>query len=70
MLTLNLRMLERDGLIARDVIDDERRHVEYSLTVLGRGLSDRLLSLIDWIDQHVAEIEASNAAFGELPVEA
>jgi DNA-binding HxlR family transcriptional regulator len=70
MLTLNLRMLERDGLIARDVIDDERRHVEYSLTVLGRGLSDRLLSLIDWIDQHAAEIEASNAAFGELPVEA
>jgi DNA-binding HxlR family transcriptional regulator len=65
MLTLNLRMLERDGLIARDVIDEERRHVEYSLTVLGRGLSDELLSLIDWIDKHAAEIEASNAAFRE-----
>ena len=65
MLTLNLRVLERDGLIARDVIDDERRHVEYSLTVLGRGLSDELLSLIDWIDQHAGEIEASNAAFRE-----
>jgi len=39
--------------------------VEYSLTVLGRGLSDELLSLIDWIDKHAAEIEASNAAFRE-----
>jgi len=67
MLTLNLRMLERDGLIARDVIDDERRPVEYSLTVLGRGLSDELLSLIDWIDQHAGEIAAANAAFRESP---
>lgn len=65
MLTLNLRMLERDGLIARDVINDERRHVEYSLTALGHGLSDQLLSLINWVDQHADEIEASNAAFTE-----
>lgn len=63
MLTLNLRMLERDGLIARRVIDDERRHVEYSLTPLGRGLSDKLLSMIEWIDEHASEIANANTTF-------
>ncbi|WP_458782402.1 winged helix-turn-helix transcriptional regulator [Arthrobacter sp. D3-16] len=63
MLTLNLRLLERDGLIARHVIDHERRHVEYSLTPLGRGLSDKLLPLIEWIDQHGEEIATASEAF-------
>jgi DNA-binding HxlR family transcriptional regulator/transposase-like protein len=63
MLTLNLRMLERDGLIARHVVDDVRRHVEYSLTPLGRGLSNKLLSLIEWIDQHAGEIAQASATF-------
>ena len=56
MLTLNLRILERDGLVSRHVVDDVRRHVEYSLTILGRGLSDRLLSLIEWIDLSLIHI--------------
>lgn len=63
MLTLNLRLLERDGLVERRVIDDERRHVEYSLTPLGWGLSNKLLSLIEWIDQHAGEIEKASASY-------
>lgn len=65
MLTLNLRLLERDGLILREVFDDERqrRHVEYSLTPIGRDLSDRLTSLIAWIDRHSVAIAEARVRF-------
>jgi DNA-binding HxlR family transcriptional regulator len=39
MLTLNLRELERDGLIEREIFASRRAHVEYCLTPLGRALS-------------------------------
>lgn len=48
MLTLRLRLLEEDGLIEREVHDTRNAHVEYRLTHLGRGLGERLLSIIDW----------------------
>jgi DNA-binding HxlR family transcriptional regulator len=65
MLTLNLRVLERDGLVAREVVDDEQLHVDYMLTALGRELSDRIMSLIDWIDQHAEEVLRARAAFDD-----
>ncbi|WP_326777020.1 helix-turn-helix transcriptional regulator [Streptomyces sp. NBC_00117] len=65
MLTLNLRMLERDGLIVRHVFDDECRHVEYSLSPIGMDLSDRVMSLIGWAERHSGEIEAAREAFDE-----
>ncbi|MFJ1667591.1 winged helix-turn-helix transcriptional regulator [Streptomyces bottropensis] len=63
MLTLNLRLLERDGIIAREVFDDGRRHVEYSLTPLGRELSGGFMTLLDCIDRHAGEIAESRARF-------
>jgi DNA-binding HxlR family transcriptional regulator len=63
MLTLNLRLLERDGLIGRSVLDSERKHVEYSLTPLGRDLSDRIMALIGWINDHSDEIGRARASF-------
>ena len=65
MLPLNLRVLERDGLVAREVVDDEQLHVDYMLTALGRELSDRIMSLIDWIDQHAEEVLRARAAFDD-----
>ena len=56
MLAQTLRTLERDGLvlrIARPVIPP---HVEYSLTKRGHELSDRLLPLMDWIDDNASAI--------------
>jgi DNA-binding HxlR family transcriptional regulator len=38
MLTQQLRALERDGMVHREVYRGGRRHVEYSLTPLGHGL--------------------------------
>src|SRR6478735_4133361 len=56
MLTLNLRLLERDGLITRKVIEDGR-HVEYSLTSLGADLCRQIMSLIEWINANVKRID-------------
>lgn len=63
MLTLNLRLLERDGLIRRRVISDERKNVEYALTPLGDELSDLLMSVIQWGDRHSDEIARARDSF-------
>lgn len=67
MLTLNLRVLERDGLIGRRVIEDERRNVEYTLTPLGRELSDLHLTLVRWGLDHSDQISSARAAFDADP---
>src|SRR6476620_8254580 len=63
MLTLNLRLLERDGLIARTVCDEDGRHVEYSLTPLGKDFYQLLTSLTTWIARHADEIDEARATF-------
>lgn len=49
MLTLNLRLLERDGLIRREVKCTKHNHVEYCLTPLGADLAKQIMNLIEWI---------------------
>lgn len=63
MLTHNLRMLERDGMYTRTVIAGTRRHVEYTLTPLGRELSDLVMVLIDWGLRHTDDIDCARARF-------
>ena len=48
MLTLQLRELERDGLITRTVYPEVPPHVEYALTDLGRTLEPILKLLCSW----------------------
>jgi DNA-binding HxlR family transcriptional regulator len=48
MLTLQLRELERDGLIQRTVYPVVPPHVEYALTEKGLTLKPLLLMLRDW----------------------
>lgn len=47
-LTVQLRELERDGIVHREVFPVVPPHVEYSLTELGRTLEPLLNAMLDW----------------------
>ncbi|WP_043253960.1 winged helix-turn-helix transcriptional regulator [Streptomyces sp. Tu6071] len=59
MLSQNLRVLVRDGLVDREVEPTVPPKVSYALTSLGRELSDPLQSLIDWIATRTPQIVAA-----------
>lgn len=63
MLCLNLRILQRDGLVARQLVDARVKHVQYSLTPLGDQLVKQLMPLLDWIIEHAGEVTAAREAF-------
>jgi DNA-binding HxlR family transcriptional regulator len=48
MLSLDLRKLEKEGIVTRRVIDEKPIKVEYKLTVIGVELSKILHSLHAW----------------------
>ena len=62
MLTQTLRKLERDGLVLRRVYPVVPPRVEYSLTRLGRTLTDPLRVICRWAEQHLPELERARAA--------
>jgi DNA-binding HxlR family transcriptional regulator len=59
MLSQNLRMLIRAGLIEREVGGGSRFQVSYSLSELGADLAVRLCGLIRWICDHTDELAAN-----------
>ena len=63
MLTRTLKMLERDGMVARTVRPTVPPQVEYELTDLGRSLAVPVLALADWSFAHLPEIHANRAAY-------
>jgi len=63
MLTQTLRLLERDGLVERDVFATVPPRVEYSLTPLGRSLSGRIAAIREWAYGNMPEIESARASF-------
>lgn len=71
MLTLNLRILERDGLIEREVSGTVPTRVEYRLTTRGWTLSDFMVEIIDWgmgnVDEVVRAREDFDARHGSGP---
>jgi DNA-binding HxlR family transcriptional regulator len=56
MLTVTLRALERDGLVARTVYAEVPPRVEYELTALGQSLQVVALSMGDWVSEHQSAI--------------
>ena len=54
MLTAQLRELERDGIVHREIFPVVPPKVEYSLTDYGRTLERVLLQMRDWGAQHTA----------------
>lgn len=65
MLTLTLRSLERDGLVARTVTPTSPPRVDYELTPAGATLSVEVSSLMRWAEEHRAYVAKSRLAFDE-----
>lgn len=61
MLTQTLRGLEDDGLVQRKVYPVVPPMVEYSLTALGRTLTEPLHAICRWAERHLPELEAARA---------
>ncbi|MFJ4707315.1 winged helix-turn-helix transcriptional regulator [Streptomyces anulatus] len=59
MLSQNLRVFVRDGLIAREVEATVPPQVTYSLTPLGRELAVTLGGLVEWITHRIGDIVAA-----------
>ncbi|MFI5863771.1 winged helix-turn-helix transcriptional regulator [Streptomyces sp. NPDC051546] len=63
MLTQNLRMLERYGLLERTVYPVVPPRVEYTLTEPGQALRATIDGLCDWTHRYFGHIEASRRRF-------
>ncbi|WP_324199114.1 winged helix-turn-helix transcriptional regulator [Nocardia amamiensis] len=63
MLSVTLRNLTRDGLVARRVEPTVPPRVHYRLTDLGLSLEVPLAALRAWAEEHMAEIDRANSAW-------
>jgi DNA-binding HxlR family transcriptional regulator len=63
MLTVTLRGMERDGLVARTVYPEVPPRVEYTLTRLGATLRQLVRGLVEWSGAHLSEVDAARAAY-------
>jgi DNA-binding HxlR family transcriptional regulator len=63
MLTQTLRLMEREGLIARTVHPVVPPKVEYRLTELGLSLGAAFCGVWMWAEQHLEAVEQARAAF-------
>jgi DNA-binding HxlR family transcriptional regulator len=63
MLTDSLRSLERDGLVDRHIYAEVPVRVEYSLTSLGWSATELLMTLADWADAHMSDVEHARSRY-------
>ena len=63
MLTLRLRTLERDGLVARTVSPSVPPRVDYALTPLGQELMGLIRGIVGWIETNHHTIVAAHQKF-------
>lgn len=64
MLIQQLREMETDGIVHREVFHEVPPRVEYSETKLGATLSASLAPLADWGDRHAKRVEAARTRTG------
>ncbi|MYV98282.1 helix-turn-helix domain-containing protein [Streptomyces sp. SID3343] len=63
MLTLNLRRLERDGLLVRTIYPTVPPRVEYALTDIARELNCSLTAVVRWAELYRTTIDAAREAY-------
>ncbi|QEU92118.1 winged helix-turn-helix transcriptional regulator [Streptomyces kanamyceticus] len=65
VLIQQLRELESDGIVHREVYREVPPKVEYSLTALGNSLNTALIPLGLWGDEHMQQVIANKAGAAE-----
>ncbi|HEY1743322.1 MAG TPA: helix-turn-helix domain-containing protein [Granulicella sp.] len=65
MLTQTLRLMEREGLIARTVHPVIPPKVEYKLTELGLSLGAAFCGVWMWAERHLEQVEQARTAFDQ-----
>ena len=65
VLTQTLRRMERDGLLVREVFAEVPPRVEYTLTELGRSLTEPISVIGDWAETHLGQITAAQDAYDD-----
>ncbi|MEV8430133.1 helix-turn-helix domain-containing protein [Streptomyces sp. HUAS 31] len=65
MLSQTLHALERDGLVRRDAQPTNPPRVDYELTPLGRGVAERLLSLIHFVEGRMDDVLEARRNYDE-----
>lgn len=66
VLTANLRQMERDGLVHREVFPEVPPRVEYSLTETGQTLQPVIEAMKNWGTQYKAA-HAAQPGLGRIP---
>lgn len=65
MLTLTLRHLERDGLVARHYFPEVPPRVEYELTEMGAGMLRALAGVNAWVRANLDRVEECRRAYDQ-----
>jgi DNA-binding HxlR family transcriptional regulator len=68
MLTDSLRGLERDGLVKRRIYAEVPVRVEYSLTPLGWSVTELLMRLAEWAQEHFGEVEQARERYAQARI--
>ena len=63
MLAQTLQTLERDGLVAREVVTAIPPRVEYALTALGARVAEQVRGLVELLEEAVPEVVAAQRAY-------
>jgi DNA-binding HxlR family transcriptional regulator len=63
MLTVTLKTLEADGLVARKIYPQIPPKVEYTLTEMGKSILPSVVMLKDWASENMPAILKSRAAY-------
>ncbi|KUN96326.1 winged helix-turn-helix transcriptional regulator [Streptomyces caeruleatus] len=65
MLSQTLHALERDGLVHREAQPTNPPRVDYELTPLGRGVTERLLTLIHFVEGQMDDVLEARQRYDE-----
>ena len=67
MLVQNLRNLERNGLVKREIYPTVPPRVDYSLTPLGESLAEPLAILGEWAYRHISDVHVAIEQYDNRP---